>query len=122
MTLAICLRCGEMKVGALTDCPVCGTGPSGDLQLDILFSDHRMSHEDLNHFSEVVRKISDATPGFPEAFRGFMVHMGTHYSEVVTIDLPVEDVQKAKAVLDGLDLNVRELKLRPPGGWANLGA
>ena len=122
MTLAICLRCGDRKVGALTQCPGCGSGPSGDLELDILFSDHQMSHGDLDHFSEVIRKINSATSGFPGSFRAFMVHVGTQYPELLTIVLPEEEVGKMEKVLEGLDLEVRDLELRSPREWGNLGA
>lgn len=122
MTLAICLRCGEKKFGALNDCPLCGTPPSGDSELDILFSDHRMSPEDLDHFARVIRRIKEVTSSFPDAFRVFMVHLGIHYPELVTLDLSAEEFREVGTVLDSLNLEVRELELRSPRERGNLGA
>lgn len=45
MSLALCLACGNIKFGALCECDECGTGSTGNTDLNILFSDWHMSEE-----------------------------------------------------------------------------
>ena len=45
MTVAVCVKCGGMKVGALTWCPVCEFQPGNDSENDddlysMILSDH----------------------------------------------------------------------------------
>lgn len=56
MTLAVCVRCGEKKLGALTWCPHCGFEPGNDADNDddlysMILSDHYFSADDLERFS-----------------------------------------------------------------------
>jgi len=39
MSLALCFNCGNVKFGALCECDKCGIASTGDMDLDILFSD-----------------------------------------------------------------------------------
>ena len=39
MTQALCLHCGEIKFGALCPCPQCQADSTGNVDLDIAFSD-----------------------------------------------------------------------------------
>src|ERR1043166_2953476 len=61
MTMALCLSCGSTKLGAFNPCSNCRAGPSGDKDLDILFSDHRMSARTIEQFGQVIRAIQGAT-------------------------------------------------------------
>jgi hypothetical protein len=58
MTVAVCLKCGKMKLGALTLCPGCGHLPKlpEDQAEHIITSDHYRSKEDLQAISERVQK------------------------------------------------------------------
>ena len=47
MTWALCLNCGEKKFGAICPCPSCQAESTGDINLDIAFSDHHMSVETI---------------------------------------------------------------------------
>src|SRR4051794_1647899 len=60
MTWALCFNCGETKFGALCPCPSCQEGSTGDINLDIAFSDHHMAVETIKEFGEVVRAIRRA--------------------------------------------------------------
>jgi len=45
VTWALCLNCGEVKFGAICPCPKCNVESTGDMNLDIAFSDHHMAKE-----------------------------------------------------------------------------
>ena len=58
MTLAICIKCGNKKLGALTPCGQCGFIPAdADAQAkSILLSDHNLSSDKLSEASDCVRR------------------------------------------------------------------
>ena len=85
MTQAVCLRCGEMKVGAFTPCPACGFDPSGDrneASKALLLTDHYSTKEELNEASERIKggespeldeqKAAELARGLPESGIGEM--------------------------------------------------
>ena len=39
MSLALCLKCGNIKIGAFNECDKCGSSSTGNEDLDIQFSD-----------------------------------------------------------------------------------
>jgi hypothetical protein len=47
MTMALCLYCGKTKFGALVPCPYCHIKGTGNIMLDIKFSDHHFSNHTL---------------------------------------------------------------------------
>lgn len=57
MTLAICLKCGAEKIGALVTCRSCGYEPpeEEDRAKSILLSDHNLSKDELEGASERIR-------------------------------------------------------------------
>lgn len=61
MTIALCLNCGEMKFGALSECPACKKGPffDGDIHkaYDISFSDWFLSIEQMEECGRVIKEI-----------------------------------------------------------------
>lgn len=58
MTMALCLNCGEIKCGALCDCPACQSPSSGNDDLDIAFSDWGMEIETMEECGKVIRQIA----------------------------------------------------------------
>ena len=67
MTIALCFNCGHMKFGAICPCPECRIASTGNMNLDIAFSDHWMSVDTIRAFGEVIRAIrrvcdDDPTP------------------------------------------------------------
>ena len=57
MTVAICIRCGSRKHGALTPCPNCQFDPSEDVDKAraMILTDHILSIEDLEGLGERIR-------------------------------------------------------------------
>ena len=60
MTVAVCVKCGQMKFGALTGCPACdfvpGTDPDDDDDLySMVLTDHYFSAEVLEQISSGMR-------------------------------------------------------------------
>lgn len=53
MTIAVCVRCGEIKLGAITSCPGCRHVPldDDDFVYSIVLSDHYFNPETLNQIS-----------------------------------------------------------------------
>jgi hypothetical protein len=55
MTDALCFNCVAIKFGALCPCFECGAPASGQMNLDIAFSDHHFSRHTLEEFGEVIK-------------------------------------------------------------------
>ena len=57
MTIAVCIRCGNEKRGALTACEQCTFDPQKpeDQARSIAFSDHYMTHDQLRNASNAIR-------------------------------------------------------------------
>lgn len=53
MTIAVCVYCGAIKIGALTVCAKCGQGPGegDDFVYSMVLSDHYFDHETLEGIS-----------------------------------------------------------------------
>jgi len=60
MTMALCLFCGELKFGALCQCEECGEGSTGEMEIDIAFSDHRMTKKSLIALGRIVKHINES--------------------------------------------------------------
>ena len=88
MTWALCFKCGATKFGALCPCPECQSGASGNMDLDIAFSDHWMSQATLQAFGEVVRAINNVCDDEEVRFRAFLHYVTTHHPGILRIDLP----------------------------------
>jgi hypothetical protein len=57
MTVAVCLKCGAMKLGALTSCPKCRYVPEDleDKAKHVMVSDHHFSKAELESFSATMQ-------------------------------------------------------------------
>lgn len=50
----------QVKFGAICPCPKCSVASTGDMQVDILFSDHHYDVKTLSEFGEVIKAIRSA--------------------------------------------------------------
>lgn len=66
MTAAVCIRCGAMKIGALTVCRECRFDPATavDKAKSIVLSDRYLSHDDLDGIATRIR--NNEPVGYPE--------------------------------------------------------
>jgi hypothetical protein len=63
VTVAICIKCGERKHGALTVCPRCRFDPTDtvDRAKSMIVTDHFLSVEDLHGIGERIRSGQSVT-------------------------------------------------------------
>ena len=99
MTQALCFHCGETKFGALCPCPECQSGPTGDIQLDIAFSDHHMSVETIQGFGRVIKAIRMVCEDDALCFWSFISFVSTHHSDILSVELAPEMSQRCDKVL-----------------------
>lgn len=70
MTVALCIFCGEWKIGAFSVCPKCDHPLSGDEGLDSFFTDWHCPKEILEHLGNVSKALKvqnkDPIPVFRE--------------------------------------------------------
>src|SRR5262249_59999101 len=72
---------------------------TGNVHLDMAFSDHRLSEETLRAFGEVVRSIHRACDDRELCFWSFIYYVCTHHPDIVEIDLSEEQKALFAAVL-----------------------
>ena len=99
MTWALCLHCGATKFGAICPCPECNARSTGNVHLDIAFSDHRLSKGTLNAFGEVVRSIHRVCDDEQLCFWSFIHYVCTYHADICEIDLYPELKALCAAVL-----------------------
>lgn len=116
MTIALCLNCGSTKIAAFSPCPKCRAGPSGDKDLDILFSDHRMSARTIEQFGQVIRAIHGATVDPDARFWVFISYVANHPSQLLKAQPPQPITETVRDVLQRTTLPTVEFEpayLRP---------
>lgn len=122
MTQALCLRCGESKFGALCPCHTCGDGPTGNVELDIAFSDHHMPVETIREFGQVIRAIRLVSDDEALNFWSFVAFVSASHPEILRVDLDPETERRTADVLTKASLpsvTLREpihRRLRSEGG------
>ena len=111
MTMALCFTCGHTKFGAICPCPECGVSSTGDMSLDIAFSDHRMSVATIGAFGEVIRAIRRVCPDDRERFWVFISYVSTNHPSLLGVNMPPEQQERCREVLTRADpppVTVRE--------------
>jgi hypothetical protein len=107
--------------GALCPCPACQAGSTGDFNLDVAFSSHRLSHHTLEQLGAVIKAIGARTSDSELRFWAFMHYVSTRHPEILTVDLKSDVRKRVEAVLAGLV--VPPVEVRPPPrltGWVIL--
>jgi hypothetical protein len=99
MTWALCLNCGEVKFGAICPCPKCNVASSGDMNLDIAFSDHNMTKGTLEEFGQVVAAIHANSEDAELCFWTFIRYISVHHSSILGVKLAPELGAKCDALL-----------------------
>jgi hypothetical protein len=115
MTWALCLNCGEVKFGAICPCPKCQVSSTGDMQLDITFSDHRMSKESLEQLGAVVAKIHEVSDDDEFCFWTFIYYVSTNHPEILGVDLNSEKQAKCQQLLESVTLP--PVEIQPGRHW-----
>lgn len=111
MTWALCLNCGEVKFGALCPCPKCQAPSTGDIQLDIAFSDHQMGRETLEEFGHVIETLHGATEDEELCFWAFIRFVSTVHASVLGVTLEPELQQRCDDLI--ASVSIPPVQLRP---------
>ena len=90
MTWAMCFNCGAIKFGAICPCIECEKTSTGDMNLDIAFSDHNMTKETLEAFGEVVRSIRKVCDDDELRFWSFIHYVSTRHPDILGVELSDE--------------------------------
>lgn len=99
MTLALCFNCGHTKFGAICPCEECLVATTGDMNLDIAFSDHRLSVATLGAFGAVVRAIRRVCDDDKLRFWSFVRFVSIHHPDILGVSMPPEQAAACDAVL-----------------------
>jgi len=109
MSLALCFNCGNVKVGALCECDKCGIESTGNVDLDILFSNWKFSEDVLSKFGNVVVQIQQNTNDKSIAFWTFLKFISNEYPEILSIDVDEEILNEVEQLLEQLQIKRFEI-------------
>lgn len=112
--MALCLNCGETKFGAWCPCRQCGVESCGNLEVDILFSDHRMSVPTLERFGAIIKQIASHSDEADVRFWALISYVSAHPSKLLSATPPSEIADRVEALLAELRLPTIELDLKSP--------
>lgn len=110
MSLALCFNCGNVKFGALCECDKCGIGSTGNVDLDILFSDWKYSEETLSKFGNIVADIQQNTNDKNLAFWTFLKFISNEYPNILSIDLDENIANDVEQLLEQMQLKRFEIE------------
>lgn len=99
MTWALCFNCGATKFGAICPCPKCQMTSTGDINLDIAFSDHRLSKATLAGFGDVIASIHGVCDDDELCFWSFIHYVSTRHPELLGVKMPDETTERCEAIL-----------------------
>jgi hypothetical protein len=99
MTEALCFRCGNIKWGALCEGSECGNKPSGDSQLDIVFSDHYMSRSSLEKFGNFIKLLHSHCEKEDVCFWAFIRFVSDKHPSILGARLPESIVTDVESLL-----------------------
>jgi len=117
MTWALCLNCGEIKFGAICPCPKCNVKSTGDMNLDIAFSDHRMAKETLQELGGVVAAIHGVSTDDELSFWAFIRYISTNHPLILAVDLKPDLQAKCDAILKQARLPDVTMRPSPREEW-----
>lgn len=104
MTWAMCLSCGDIKYGALVPCSKCESPPTGNIALDIAFSDHRIPREKLLELGSIVSEIHRICNDESLCLWTFLQYVTLHHPTILEIDLKDEARDAVENVLARLNV------------------
>lgn len=99
MTMALCFNCGHTKFGAIVPCSECNVASTGDMNLDIAFSDHHMSTATIGAFGEVIRALSRVCDDRQLCFWSFIRFVSLHHTDILSVGLLPDQQSACDAVL-----------------------
>ena len=112
MTTALCLRCGETKFGAFCQCHSCDAPATGNHNLDIAFSDHRIPVGSLEQLGGVIRSVNEASDDPDTRFWAFISYVSRTNDELLSATPPSELQERVDSILSSIQLPLFELKLK----------
>lgn len=110
MSLALCFNCGNVKFGALCECDKCSIASTGNIELDILFSDWNFSEDNLTKFGNIVADIQQNTNNNSLAFWTFLKFISNEYPSILSIDLKENITKEVEELLERLQLKRFEIE------------
>lgn len=99
MTKALCFNCGHTKLGAICSCEKCNAGSTGDMDLDIAFSDHQMSAATIAAFGNVIRAIGQVCEDDQLRFWSFIRFISVNHPQILGVQMPPERQAECDVVL-----------------------
>ncbi|CAN5781942.1 hypothetical protein BH09VER1_BH09VER1_17840 [soil metagenome] len=88
MSQALCLNCGELKFGAFCPCPLCNAAATGNVDLDLAFSDHKIPEDTLRKLGDFLKIIRFRSGDDDLTFWVFLFYISCEHPHILKIELP----------------------------------
>ncbi len=137
MTIALCLKCGETKWGALCACESCSEGPLGPMDsglleilgmvglgrafhtenpFDMLFSDHYYASESLSEFGACIKEINQHCEDPLLRLCAFLAHVAAEHPSEVMLSPEPPNKERLDSILKRCACPA--ITLRDPRNWS----
>ena len=100
MTIALCFKCGDTKFGALLKCQKCSADPTGNVSLDILFTDRNFSDQTLSEFGNVIKAIALASDNDALSFSAFLLYISNNHNDLLQVNYDDQKTTLCNALLE----------------------
>jgi hypothetical protein len=105
MTDALCLNCGEIKFGALSECPKCKAGPIGDQSINSEFSDWALSIDRLKQYGNIIKEIHAHENDSFICYWAFILYISKNDPQILSVSLDPGFKTKLEGLLDQCDFS-----------------
>jgi hypothetical protein len=112
MTMALCLSCGKTKFGAICPCPSCGVDSTGNMSLDIAFSDHHLAESSLEDFGGVIAHFNSKTETSAVAFWAFIRYISENHGSILQAEVPEEFADQVASIY--CEGDIPPVAVKPP--------
>ncbi len=111
MTTALCLSCGDLKFGAFCECSNCGFTSSGNMQVDMTFSDHNYDPQTLSAFGKVIKAIAKETTRAELRYLAFLLYITKYFPEILEVKPPANLMEELEALIESMVFPAITLKI-----------
>ena len=106
MTYALCFSCGNTKFGALVPCRECGAPASGNVDMDIAFSDHVIKLPTIEAFGAVLKALRGVCDDEDLRSWAFIRYLSVHHPDILRVELSEAEERTFDEILSRTPLPV----------------
>jgi hypothetical protein len=110
MTMALCFNCGDIKFGAICPCPTCEAKSTGNMGLDITFSDHNIDEASLKELGLLIQKFKTQCNDQCLVFWAFIRYISENHPHILSASVPNDIEEDVNRLYESTSIPSIEIK------------